>query len=207
MSEIAIVTALHVLGVVWWIGGLAFVTAVLLPELRGDPAHALERFHAIERRFAPQVRAAVLLVGASGGWMLYRPRALAHARRASLLVAGCDAGAVGAVLPDALRSGSEWRPQTHHGRIAGTEFARSAYSHVPAASDSAGSGADHGRERDSRQPRPRLNKANRERGVDLDQCPVPHGALVVMLQYVVHSDWLEKLGGYSLPRFSKSPAE
>src|SRR5680860_1606340 len=72
MSEIAIVTALHVLGVVWWIGGLAFVTTVLLPELRGDPAHALERFHAIERRFAPQVRAAVLLVGASGGWMFYR---------------------------------------------------------------------------------------------------------------------------------------
>lgn len=72
MSEIATVMALHVLGVAWWIGGLAFVTAVLLPELRGDPAHAIERFRAIERRFAPQVRAAVLLVGASGGWMLYR---------------------------------------------------------------------------------------------------------------------------------------
>lgn len=67
-----IAISLHVLGVVWWIGGLAFVCAVLLPDIRRDPAHALERFRAIEGRFAPQVRVALLIVGASGGWMLYR---------------------------------------------------------------------------------------------------------------------------------------
>lgn len=72
MSEMAIVLALHVLGVVWWIGGLFFVTTVVLPDIREDPAQALDRFHAIERRFAPQARVAVLLVGATGGWMLYR---------------------------------------------------------------------------------------------------------------------------------------
>lgn len=72
MSEMAIAVSLHLLGVVWWIGGLAFVTAVLLPELRRDPAHAMERFRAIERRFAPQVRTALVIVGASGAWMLYR---------------------------------------------------------------------------------------------------------------------------------------
>lgn len=72
MSGLTIAISLHVLGVVWWIGGLAFVCAVLLPELRRDPTHALERFRAIERLFAPQVRVAVLVVGASGGWMLYR---------------------------------------------------------------------------------------------------------------------------------------
>lgn len=72
MSDLSIAVSLHLLGVVWWIGGLAFVSAVLLPELRRDPARALERFRAIEHRFAPQVRIAVLLVGASGGWLLYR---------------------------------------------------------------------------------------------------------------------------------------
>ncbi len=72
MSDVSIAVVLHLLGVVWWIGGLAFVSAVLLPELRRDPATALERFHAIERRFAPQVRIALVIVGASGGWMLYR---------------------------------------------------------------------------------------------------------------------------------------
>ncbi|MDN5871303.1 MAG: hypothetical protein L0H73_11365 [Nitrococcus sp.] len=72
MSDIAIAVSLHLLGVVWWIGGLAFVSAVLLPELRRDPAGALVRFRAIEHRFAPQVRIAILLVGASGAWMLYR---------------------------------------------------------------------------------------------------------------------------------------
>lgn len=72
MSDISIAMSLHLLGVVWWIGGLAFVTAVLLPELRREPSRALERFRAIEHRFAPQVRIAILIVGASGAWMLYR---------------------------------------------------------------------------------------------------------------------------------------
>lgn len=67
-----IALALHVLGVVWWIGGLTFVCTVVLPDLRRDPATALERFRAIEGRFAPQVRIALILVGGSGGWMLYK---------------------------------------------------------------------------------------------------------------------------------------
>jgi len=72
MTDITIAIVLHVLGVVWWIGGLALVTTVVLPQLRRDPTDALERFHAVERRFAPQVRIAVVVVGASGGWLLYR---------------------------------------------------------------------------------------------------------------------------------------
>lgn len=72
MSGLGIAVSLHVLGVVWWIGGLAFVSVVLLPELRRDPSNALVRFRAFEHRFAPQVRIAILVVGASGGWMLYR---------------------------------------------------------------------------------------------------------------------------------------
>lgn len=72
MTDVSVAIALHVLGVVWWIGGLAMVTTVVLPQLRRDPDNALQRFHALERRFAPQVRTAVLVVGASGGWLLYR---------------------------------------------------------------------------------------------------------------------------------------
>jgi len=72
MSDLSIAMLLHVLGVIWWIGGLTFVTLVLLPELRRDPTTAQQRLRAVESRFAPQVRAALLVVGASGGWMLYR---------------------------------------------------------------------------------------------------------------------------------------
>lgn len=72
MIDVKIALMLHVLGVIWWIGGLAFVCAVVLPELRSHPDNLIDRFHAIEGRFAPQVRAAILLVGMTGGWLLYR---------------------------------------------------------------------------------------------------------------------------------------
>ncbi|HET7674251.1 MAG TPA: hypothetical protein VFL54_01885, partial [Gammaproteobacteria bacterium] len=65
--------AIHVLSVVWWIGGLAMVTTVLLPAFQRDfhpaPEVALDY---IERHFAPQARVAVILAGASGFYMLGR---------------------------------------------------------------------------------------------------------------------------------------
>lgn len=64
---------LHVLGVVWWLGGVVMVTATILPALRatGLPeAERLATFKEIRRRFAWQARFAVLLVGASGLYML-----------------------------------------------------------------------------------------------------------------------------------------
>lgn len=71
MDVIAMARAIHVLGVVVWIGGMAMVTAVILPaigrgELGRDPRKA---FHAIERRFVWVARSAVLLVGISGFYM------------------------------------------------------------------------------------------------------------------------------------------
>ena len=72
-TTIAVAIALHVLSLIWWIGGLALVTAVLLPALRsgelGDPRAA---FQAIERRFEPQARVAVLLAGLSGLYLVIR---------------------------------------------------------------------------------------------------------------------------------------
>ncbi len=73
MNLYAIARALHVLGVVAWIGGVAFVTTVLLPAAwRGQPgARWLEAFDRAERRFAWQARATTLLTGATGLWMTY----------------------------------------------------------------------------------------------------------------------------------------
>jgi len=65
--------AIHVVGVVMWIGGVGFVTTVLLPSMREKPvAEWAREFDAIERCFAPQARIAVLIVLLSGLYMLDR---------------------------------------------------------------------------------------------------------------------------------------
>ncbi len=68
MDDVAIARAVHVVGVVLWIGGVGFVTTVLLPAIR-----RLERredrvslFQRVEARFAWQARVTTLMVGASG---------------------------------------------------------------------------------------------------------------------------------------------
>ena len=66
--------ALHVFGVVLWIGGVAFVTTVLLPAVRRlkSPQERVQFFEAIEGRFAWQARVTTLLVGASGFYLVAR---------------------------------------------------------------------------------------------------------------------------------------
>jgi uncharacterized membrane protein len=65
--------ALHVLSVVLWIGGVAFVTTVLIPAIRRMPAEAerIELFQQLESRFALQARVTTVLAGASGLYMLH----------------------------------------------------------------------------------------------------------------------------------------
>ncbi len=64
--------AIHVVAVVVWIGGVWLVTTVLLPGLAKKPRETwLSEFEAIDGRFAPQARIAVLLVLLSGVYMLY----------------------------------------------------------------------------------------------------------------------------------------
>ena len=62
----------HVLGVVIWIGGVGFVTAVLIPAMLtfDDPIRRAEIFEQLENRFAMIARATTLLVGASGLFMV-----------------------------------------------------------------------------------------------------------------------------------------
>lgn len=73
MTLPGVAIAVHLLGVLWWFGGLAFVTLVFIPALRRElqqdgPQRLLT---AIERRFAPQARLALILVGLSGGYLLW----------------------------------------------------------------------------------------------------------------------------------------
>jgi uncharacterized membrane protein len=73
-SELALVRAIHVVAVVLWIGGVGFVTTVVLPEIarRTPPAARLPAFARFERRFVIQARVLVALAGLSGAWMAYR---------------------------------------------------------------------------------------------------------------------------------------
>lgn len=64
--------AIHVIGVVIWIGGVAFVTTILIPSLRkiSDTNSRLELFEKLEGRFAFQARIVTLITGISGYYML-----------------------------------------------------------------------------------------------------------------------------------------
>jgi len=64
--------SLHVAGVVLWIGGVAFVTTVLVPALKNitDNTNKLNLFEQLEGRFAFQARIVTLITGASGFYML-----------------------------------------------------------------------------------------------------------------------------------------
>jgi uncharacterized membrane protein len=69
---VVVARALHVLAVVIWIGGVAMVTAVVLPAIRsGDFGRdRMRAFHAVESRFVWIARGAVIVVGASGFYMV-----------------------------------------------------------------------------------------------------------------------------------------
>lgn len=72
MDGVVAARALHVLVVVLWIGGVSLVTTVVLPAVRRRElgADALAAVQAIEHRFAWQARAAIIIVGASGFYMV-----------------------------------------------------------------------------------------------------------------------------------------
>jgi uncharacterized membrane protein len=72
IDGLAVARAVHVVAVVHWIGGLLFVTLVILPSLLETEApRRLALLDALERRFATQARLSTLLVGLSGFYMLY----------------------------------------------------------------------------------------------------------------------------------------
>jgi uncharacterized membrane protein len=73
MEGLALARALHVLAVVIWIGGVSMVTSIALPAVRRSDfgADGWAAFQAIERRFVWQARGAIIIVGATGIYMIW----------------------------------------------------------------------------------------------------------------------------------------
>jgi len=73
-DDFVLARVLHVIAVVAWIGGVWFVTWVVMPATvrHHPPAERLAAFQRIEAGFAPQARWWVLLAGVSGFWMVWR---------------------------------------------------------------------------------------------------------------------------------------
>ena len=73
MNDFLLARGLHVLGVVLWIGGVAFVTTVLLPATRRmkSPAERIAWFEEVESRFAGQARLTTLVTGLSGFYLTH----------------------------------------------------------------------------------------------------------------------------------------
>ena len=74
MDDLAIARALHILAIVHWIGGVALVTAVILPAVRrfSEPSRRAAMFEEIEGRFSLQAKFSVTLAGLSGFYMTWR---------------------------------------------------------------------------------------------------------------------------------------
>ncbi len=71
MDDLTLARTIHVLSVVIWIGGVYFVTFIVLPLLR----HAddkVSRFEMVEIQFTKHPKIVVTLAGLSGFYMLYR---------------------------------------------------------------------------------------------------------------------------------------
>jgi len=77
MEGAIIARVLHVLGVVLWIGGVAFVTAALLPAVRQfrEPAEQAAFFEKVETAFGRQARVTTLVTGLSGLYLVHSLRA------------------------------------------------------------------------------------------------------------------------------------
>ncbi len=73
MDDVTLARALHVLSIVHWIGGVSFVTLVILPLARRRAGMVgADFFDAVEHRFAAQVRFSIPLAGLTGFWMTWR---------------------------------------------------------------------------------------------------------------------------------------
>ncbi len=77
MKDYYLARVLHVVGVVLWIGGVAFVTAVLLPAVKRmrEPDERVKFFEKVEAGFARQARVTTLLTGLSGFYLVRSLRA------------------------------------------------------------------------------------------------------------------------------------
>jgi len=68
-----IARVIHIAAVVYWIGGVAFVTTVLIPSIKANknPNVRLEQFEQLEGRFAKQAKVSTTLAMLSGFYMAH----------------------------------------------------------------------------------------------------------------------------------------
>ena len=68
---------IHILGVVFWIGGLAMVTTVIIPSVKKfkSAEEQIAFFEMIESKFSPIAKIASLLTGLSGFYMISKLKA------------------------------------------------------------------------------------------------------------------------------------
>ncbi len=71
-NHYVIARVIHILAVVLWIGGVGFVTTVLIPSLRNTqkPEDRLKLFETLEGKFSFQAKLTTLIAGLSGAYML-----------------------------------------------------------------------------------------------------------------------------------------
>ncbi len=72
-NQFVIARVVHILGIVLWIGGVAFVSTVLIPAIRHSqsPDNQLSLFELLEGKFSFQAKFSTLLTGVSGFYMLH----------------------------------------------------------------------------------------------------------------------------------------
>jgi uncharacterized membrane protein len=72
-SHFVLARVLHVIAVIIWIGGVAFVTTVLIPAIRKtqSPENRLQIFEILEGKFSFQAKFTTLLTGVTGFYMLH----------------------------------------------------------------------------------------------------------------------------------------
>ena len=72
MNGLTLARALHIVSIVIWIGGVAFVTAVMLPAIKSQYVYTQQEsiFHLLEARFAKIAKWMVTLAGLSGFYMV-----------------------------------------------------------------------------------------------------------------------------------------
>src|SRR5690606_22450968 len=73
MNTFVFARVLHVLAIVFWIGGVAMVTMVILPYLKSAEKVSLRRmvvFRSIEKRFSLPVKISVFITLLSGLYMM-----------------------------------------------------------------------------------------------------------------------------------------
>ena len=65
---------IHLLSIVLWIGGLAFVTVVVFPTIKGieDPIAQVKVFLSVEKKFAALARIYVVIAGITGLTLFFR---------------------------------------------------------------------------------------------------------------------------------------